>query len=101
MRSRPDAAALRLLFVDFLHRHHDANLSLSLAAVVVCIVVAGITGLFILEATSGTRCVIVPTIFVADVVDDIAASPLAAVGFAVGTSLCTLSLRSEEREYIS
>ena len=38
-------------------------------------------------STPGTCCVIVISIFVADLVDDIAAAPFAAVGFAVGTSL--------------
>ena len=87
MRSRPTAAALRLLFVNFLHRCHDANLSLSLAAVIVCVVVAGITGLFIAAATPGTRCVVVLPIFVADVVNSVAAAPLAAIGSAFGASL--------------
>ena len=91
MRSRPVAAALRLLFVNFSYRCHDVNLALSLAAVIVCVVVAGIPGLFIAAATPGTCCVIVLSIFVAGVADDIAAASLAAVGFAVGTSLDAVS----------
>ena len=70
------------------HCRHNANLSLSRAAVVVCIVVAGLTGFLVVLSTPGTRCIVVVlSIFVADLVDDTAAAPIAAVGFAVGTPL--------------
>ena len=102
MGLRPAVAALQLLFViasNFSYRCHDANLSFLRAAFLTFVVVAGITGFSIAEATPGTcYFIVVLSTFITNVVNNIAAAPLAAVGFAVGTSVDAVAVFTDDRD---
>ena len=91
MGLRPAAASFRLLLIvssNCSYRCNDASLISPLAVLLVFVIVAGIAGFYVAAATPGTCCVVsLFSVFVANVVGDIAAAPLAAVVFAVGASL--------------